>query len=238
MKLRVLFSGLALMATLVAAGLVIEHGLLGDWMSAAWIDRAVRDRGLSGELLYVCVAGLATALALPRHVVSFLGGYAFGVALGTGLALMATEIGCVLAFFYARAIGRPLVSSRLAARVKHVEDFLAANPFWMTLLIRLIPVGNNFVTNIVAGVTRVPARPFLLGSFVGYLPQTLVFALAGSGVDLGAVPRIGIAALLFVVSGAIGTRLYRKYRHGHSLGVDVDGALEEQPVAGEAARDR
>lgn len=238
MKLRVLFSGLALMATLVAAGLVIEHGLLGDWMSEAWIDRAVRDRGLSGELLYVCVAGVATALAVPRHVVSFLGGYAFGVGLGTGLALIGTEIGCALSFFYARAIGRPLVSARLAARVKRVEDFLAANPFWMTVLIRLIPVGNNFVTNIVAGVTRVPARAFLLGSLVGYLPQTLVFALAGSGVDLGAVPRIVIAVLLFVVSGAIGTRLYRKYRHGHSLGAEVDGVLEEPPVAAESTRER
>lgn len=238
MKLRVLVSGLALMATLVAAGLLLEHGLLGEWLSEAWIDREVLNRGLSGELLYVCVAGLATALAVPRHVVSFLGGYAFGVGLGTGLALLGTELGCALAFFYARAIGRPLVSSRLAARVKHVEDFLAANPFWMTVLIRLIPVGNNFVTNIVAGVTRVPARAFLLGSFAGYLPQTLVFALAGSGVDLGAAPRIGIAVLLFVVSGAIGTRLYRKYRHGHSLGAEVDGVLEAPPVADEGSRNR
>lgn len=238
MKLRVLVSGLSLMATLIAAGLVIEHGLLGDWMSEVWIDRAVRDHGLSGELLYVCVAGLATALALPRHVVSFLGGYAFGVGLGTGLALVGTEIGCALSFFYARAIGRPLVSARLAARVKRVEDFLAANPFWMTVLIRLIPVGNNFVTNIVAGVTRVPARPFLLGSFVGYLPQTLVFALAGSGVDLGATPRIGIAMLLFVVSGFIGTRLYHKYRHGRSLGAEVDGALDERPVASDGTQGR
>jgi len=236
MKLRFLFSGLLLMATLVAVGLVIEHGLLGDWMSAAWIDRAVRDQGISGELLYVCVAGLATAIALPRHVVSFLGGYAFGVGLGTALALVGTELGCALSFFYARAIGRPLVSARLAARVKHVEDFLAANPFWMTVLIRVIPVGNNFVTNIVAGVTRVRARPFLLGSLVGYVPQTLVFALAGSGVDLGATPRVGVAVLLFVVSGVIGTRLYHKYRHGRSLGAEVDGALDEQPVAGDGTQ--
>lgn len=238
MRVRVLVSGLALMATLVAVGFVIEHGLLGDWLSEAWIDRAVRDQGLSGEMLYLGVAGLATALALPRHVVSFLGGYAFGVGLGTALALAATEIGCALSFFYARAIGRPLISARLAERIRRVDDFLAANPFWMTLLIRLIPVGNNFVTNIVAGVTRVPARPFLLGSLVGYLPQTLVFALAGSGVDLGAGLRIGIAALLFVVSGTIGTALYRKYRHGKSLGEDVDGALEEPAASGERGASR
>lgn len=238
MKLKVLFSGLTLMATLIAAGFIIEMGLLDDWLSATWIDRAVRDHGLSGELLYLGVAGLATALALPRHVVSFLGGYAFGVGLGTALALIATEIGCVLSFFYARAIGRPLMSARLAARTRRVEDFLAGNPFSMTLLIRLLPVGNNFLTNIVAGVARVPARPFLLGSLVGYVPQTLVFALAGSGVDLGTAPRIVIAVLLFVVSGVIGTRLYRKYRHGRSLGTEVDRALEEDAALGEDTQRR
>lgn len=227
MRARALVSGLALMATLVAVGLVIEHGLLGDWLSEGWIDRAVRDQGLRGELLYLGIAGLATAIALPRHVVSFLGGYAFGVGVGTLLALLATEIGCALSFFYARVIGRPLVGARLAQRARRIEHFLAAHPFWMTLLVRLLPVGNNFLTNLVAGVTRVPALPFLSGSLFGYIPQTLVFALAGSGVDLGAGLRIAVAALLFVVSGAIGATLYRRYRHGRSLGEEVDDVLEE-----------
>ena len=128
-------------------------------------------------------------------------------------------------------IGRPLVSARLGARVQRIEDFLAAHPFWMTVLIRRLPVGNNFATNLAAGVSRVPALPFFLGSLLGYIPQTLVFALAGSGVDVGASSRIGIAAALFLVSGVIGAWLYRKYRHGKTLGAEVDDALE-QPAAG------
>ena len=100
----------------------------------------------------------------------------------------------------------------------------------MTVLIRLLPVGNNFATNLAAGVSRVPALPFFLGSLLGYIPQTLVFALAGSGVDVGAAWRIGIAVALFVLSGAIGAWLYRKYRHGKTLGTDVDEALEESPA--------
>lgn len=227
MKARAYASGIALMATLVGVGFLVEGGWLGEWLSAEWIDHAVRDRGLSGELLFLGVAAVATAIAVPRHVVSFLGGYAFGVAFGTLLALAATEIGCGLTFFYARFIGRPLVSARWAARARRVEDFIAAHPFSMTLLIRLLPVGNNFVTNLAAGVTRVPAAPFLGGSLVGYVPQTLVFALAGSGVELGAGLRIAIAVALFVISGLIGTALYRKVRHGKSLGEDVDEALED-----------
>ena len=231
MKPRVLVSGLALLATLVAVGWVIDSGVFGDVLSKDWIDTEVRGKGIGGEVLFLCVAGLATAVALPRHVVSFLGGYAFGVFLGTLLGLAGTALGCLLTFFYARVIGRPLVSARLGAKVQRIEDFLAAHPFWMTVLIRLLPVGNNFATNLAAGVSRVPALPFLLGSFLGYLPQTLVFALAGSGVDVGAAWRIGIAVALFLVSGVIGAYLYRKYRHGKTLGADVDEALEESAAA-------
>ncbi len=225
MKLRTYLPGLVFLLTLIAIGYVVERGLLTGMLSEDWIDREVRGKGIPGELLYVAVGGLVTAVAVPRHIVSFLGGYAFGLGLGTALALVATEIGCVLVFFYGRIIGRPLVSERLRARVRRIEDFLAANPFSMTLLIRLLPVGNNFATCLAAGISRVPARPFLLGSLLGYLPQTFVFALAGSGIEMGAAPRVAFAALFFVVSGAIGIWLYRRYRHGKTLGEEVEKAL-------------
>jgi len=225
-KLRTLLPGLVLLATLVAVGYAIDSGLLGNMLSQDWIDREVRDQGIPGELLYVVVSAVLTAIAVPRHLVSFLGGYAFGVSLGTALALLATELGCVLTFYYARIVGRQLVSAHLGERVRRIEEFLAANPFSMTLLVRLLPVGNNFATSLAAGVSRVPARPFLLGSLLGYLPQTLVFALAGSGVDLGSAPQIAVAALLLVASGMIGAWMYLRYRHGKSLGQEVDGEVD------------
>lgn len=225
MKVRTYLPGLVFLVTLIAIGYVIEEGLLQQLLSEAWIDEKVRGKGVSGELLFLAVGGFATAVAIPRHVISFLGGYAFGFALGGALAVVATEIGCVIDFFYARVIGRPLVSARLGARVRRVEEFLAANPFSMTLLIRLLPVGNNFATSLAAGVSRVPARPFLLGSLLGYIPQTMVFALAGSGIELGARYRIALAALLFVVSGSIGIWLYRRYRRDRTLGEDVEKAI-------------
>ncbi|HEX2649328.1 MAG TPA: VTT domain-containing protein [Burkholderiales bacterium] len=226
MKLRTLAPGLVLLGTLAVAGYALESGMLSGFLTQDWVDREVRDRGLSGELLFLAVGGIATAVAVPRHLVSFLGGYAFGVGGGTLLALLATELGCILTFFYARLVGRPLVAQRFGARVRRIDDFLSANPLSMTLLIRLLPVGNNFATSLAAGVARVPAVPFLAGSLVGYSPQTLVFALAGSGIEAGAGVRVGIAVLLFVVSGAIGAWLYRKYRHGKTLGGEVDEALD------------
>ena len=229
MKIRTYLPGLLFLATLVAIGYVLEEGLLQGMLSEEWIDREVRGQGVSGELLFLAVGGLVTAVAIPRHIISFLGGYAFGALLGTALAVLATEIGCVIVFFYGRFVGRPLVNERMSekmrARVLRVEDFLASNPFSMTLLIRLLPAGNNFATSLAAGVSRVPARPFLLGSLLGYVPQTFVFALAGSGIEVGARSRLVIAAVFFVVSGAIGIWLYRRYRHGKTLGEEVEKSI-------------
>jgi len=225
-RLRTLAPGLVLLGTLALVGYALESGALSGFLTQEWVDREVRGRGVSGELLFLAVGGVATAVAVPRHLVSFLGGYAFGVGSGAALALAATELGCLLTFFYARLVGRPLLAQRFGARVRRIDDFLSANPFSMSLLIRLLPIGSNFATSLAAGVARVPAAPFLAGSLAGYVPQTLVFALAGSGIEAGAGVRVGLAVLLFVASAAIGAWLYRKYRHGKTLGGDVDEALD------------
>jgi uncharacterized membrane protein YdjX (TVP38/TMEM64 family) len=208
---RALAISLLLLTVLVLAGMVVEEGLVGGLLSKEWIDQEVRDAGLQGETVFVGIAGLATALALPRHIVSFLGGYAFGFVAGSLLALLGTELGCLISFTFSRVFGRPLAGERFGERARRIEGFLAANPFSMSLLIRLLPVGNNFLTCVAAGLSRVPPLPFLLGSLVGYVPQTLVFALAGSGVEISDLERVAIAALLLVATAVLGRWLYRRY---------------------------
>ena len=63
------------------------------------------------------------------------------------------------------------------------------------------------------------------------MPQTAVFALAGSGINLDPFFRIGLAAALFVVSAQIGAYLYRHFRHGRSLDREIDIDLGEPPPA-------
>jgi len=105
----------------------------------------------------------------------------------------------------------------------------------MTLLIRFLPFGSNLVTNLAAGVSRVPAFPFFAGSAIGYLPQTVVFALLGSGVAVDPELRFGLSAVLFAASGAVGVYLYRRFRHGRTFDENLDRELDVAvtPAAGE-----
>jgi len=227
-KLRTLAPGLVFLATLVALGALLERGGLRSLLSEDWIDREVRGQGVGGQLLFVAAGGVATAIAVPRHVVSFLGGYAFGAGSGSLLALAATELGCALTFAYGRLVGRPLLGARFGARVRRIDAFLAGNPFAMSLLVRLLPLGNNFATSLAAGVSSVRPGPFLAGSLIGYYPLTLAFALAGSGVEVGGAPRVALAVALLLASAALGVWLYHRYRRGRTLGAEVDDALDER----------
>jgi len=227
-KMRIFLRGLLFLVSLVALAVVFEESHLASMLDKAWVDHEVRGHGLSGELLFLAMGSFAIAVGIPRQAISFLAGYAFDLALGTLLGVLATVIGCILTFYYARWFGRALVSARLSGRIRRIEAFIRDNTLGMTLLIRLLPAGSNLVTNLAAGVTHVRAVPFVLGSALGYVPQTLVFALAGSGVNVDPLWRIGLGIALFLASGVLGIHLYRRYRHGrhldsrmeHELGLD------------------
>lgn len=209
--LRTFAKSALLMAALVLLGLAVRYlGL--DSLNEQWIDTMVRGQGLRGEILFIAMGMLAMAVGLPRQVFAFLGGYAFGFASGTALALLATILGCMASFYYARVLARDLMKRRFARRIAQVDTFLGQRPFNMTLVIRLLPVGSNLLTNLVAGVSHTAALPFFAGSALGFLPQTLIFALAGSGVTVDPSLRLSVAAVLFVISAVIGARLYRQHR--------------------------
>ncbi|MEO5336363.1 MAG: VTT domain-containing protein [Magnetospirillum sp. WYHS-4] len=230
MNFRVFLRGLAFIVSLVALGFLAKALHLDAVFDTAWIDADVKGRGLEGEMLYLGAGALLTGVGFPRQAVAFLGGYAFGVVEGTAWSLAATGLGCVGSFFYARFLGRRLVASRFPGKVKRIDDFLHDNPFSMTLLIRLLPVGSNVATNLLAGVSRVRPLPFLAGSLVGYMPQNLVFALSGSGVTVDSQGRIAVGVVLFVLSGLLGVYLYHRYRHGKSLDADIDRQIGEETL--------
>lgn len=222
MNWRAILRGLPILLTLAGIGLLVEYTQLGDMLDQRWIDNEVRGKGLQGELLFLGIGAMATAVGLPRQIVAFMAGYAFGFLQGTLLALVAAVGGCIVAFYYARLFGRSLVATRFSGRVRRLDNFIRDNPFTMTLLIRLLPAGNNLVTSLAGGVSSAAAAPFIAGSAVGYLPQTLVFALVGSGVSVDPGWRIAVGVALFIVSGALGIYLYRRLRHGRTYDETLD----------------
>jgi len=188
--------------------------LLGGLVAGALALRLLGTGALSaarptpeGAAILVGVGASLAAVGLPRQAVAFAGGYAFGAWRGGALALLAQLIGCAADFWWARSVAPGWARLRLAGRL---DRLLQARPFTTTLTLRLLPVSSNLLLNLAAGVSGVQARAFFAASLLGYLPQTVIFALAGSGVHVGAGAKLAVGGGLFLASGLLGWALWRR----------------------------
>jgi uncharacterized membrane protein YdjX (TVP38/TMEM64 family) len=212
-------------------GWVLSSHPIFESLNKQWIDLHVRNNDLQGLVYFMLTGALVTAIGCPRQLVAFLGGYAFGFVNGALLSTLGVGMGCVLSLFFARVVIRPFVNRRFPNRIIKFNDFLSVRPVVKTIVIRLLPLGNNLVTNLIAGVTAVKARYFVLGSVIGYLPQMAIFALMGKGVVVLSVWKIGLSIILFIISSALSVRLYREYRAVQLLG---RGQVEDSALAAES----
>lgn len=214
---RIVLRSILLFALLIGIGAAIKLTPLGSILDEGWIDTYVRGEGVRGEIIFLGAGALFTAVGLPRQAVAFMAGYAFDVAFGTAISVAAAALGCTTTFLVARFLARDLVVHRFPDKLKRMDAFLSENTFTTTLLIRFLPIGSNVLTNLLAGVSRANAVPFISGSAIGYIPQMLIFALVGSGFAVEPGARLVVSIVLFAASGALGVWLYRRYRDSHRL---------------------
>lgn len=189
--------------------------LLAGWaLTSVGLGNAVHQAGDYGPAVFAGFAALACALGVPRQVAAYAGGLAFGFWDGAWLGLLAMLLGCLANFFGARFAARARVQAWLergqGRQLQRLDRFLSRNSFMAILTLRLLPVGSNLVTNVMAGLSGVRTLPFLAGSALGYVPQTVVFALLGGGVLEGMWVKVVLGISLFFTSGLLGLVLLRR----------------------------
>jgi uncharacterized membrane protein YdjX (TVP38/TMEM64 family) len=174
--------------------------------------------------LFVLVYAVAIAVSLPGGaVLTIAGGFLFGTVLGTLLVIVAATLGATALFLAARtAIGDPL-RARAGPALKRMEEGFRENALSYLLFLRLIPVFPFWLVNLVPAFLGVPLRTYVLGTFVGIIPGSFVYASVGNGVgalfDAGETPDLGIIfsseILIPIVGLAVLALLpiaYKRYR--------------------------
>ncbi|GAC05694.1 MAG: DedA family protein [Alteromonadaceae bacterium] len=203
--------GLGTLGICVVIGLVLSNFNIFSSLNENWIDRDIRDSGGIGLIYFVGLGAITTACGAPRQIVAFLGGYAFGAIGGTLFSTIAVTIGCSVTFYISKYLVKPFVQRKFAHQSKIADSFLSIAPTRKTIIIRMLPLGSNVLTNIVAGSTNVSPKAFITGSMLGYLPQMLIFALLGKGLLVGSEWKIILSAVLFLLSSLLSYSLYKKY---------------------------
>ena len=170
-----------------------------------------------GALTFMLLLTPAMALGLPRQITALSAGFLFGASYGMILATISTILGCILTLMAARLLFTNLVLRHYPKPLAKVSHFFSHNTFLKALIIRLIPAGSNFLTNVLAGTAHTPFRPYILGSALGFMPQMAIFSLMGSGLQVDSQQQLIISVILLLIALLLSSYLYRKTRNNITL---------------------
>jgi uncharacterized membrane protein YdjX (TVP38/TMEM64 family) len=150
----------------------------------AWI----RDAGAVGIGVFALTYVLATVLALPGAILTLGAGFAYGPILGTMLVSPVSVLAATVSFLLGRTAAREWIARRIGhdPRFAAVDAAIGREGFKIVLLLRLSPVFPFSVLNYALGITRVRLRDYILASFIGMLPATVMYVYLGSLVTTAA----------------------------------------------------
>jgi uncharacterized membrane protein YdjX (TVP38/TMEM64 family) len=152
------------------------RGSLGAMLT--WIDTHRRISAVIFVALYIG----CTVAVIPGLVLTLAAGAIFGLFQGTALVSLGSVGGATAAFFVGRTVARDWVRAKISGwpRFRALDRTLAQRGFWIVLLTRLSPAFPFVLLNYAYGVSSVRATPYILASWVGMLPATLLYVYAGS----------------------------------------------------------
>ncbi len=136
-------------------------------------------------LLFISAYMLIVTFSLPgAAITSITGGFLFATFPGSLFNLVAATTGATLIFLAARwGLGERLAAKMETGEgaIKKLKDGIDENQWSMLFLIRLLPAVPFFVANLVPAMVGVPLHRFVISTFFGIIPGTVVFTSVGAG---------------------------------------------------------
>jgi uncharacterized membrane protein YdjX (TVP38/TMEM64 family) len=142
----------------------------------------VQGVGAWGAVVFAAAYVPAAVLFVPGALLTLGAGFVFGIVRGTAIVSLGSTAGAAAAFFVARRFARQWVARRLAASrlLAAIARAVEVEGFKIVLLTRLSPVLPFNLLNYAFGLTAVPFRTYVLASWIGMLPGTLMYVYLGS----------------------------------------------------------
>ncbi|MEO8190438.1 MAG: TVP38/TMEM64 family protein [Acidobacteriota bacterium] len=153
---------------------------LADWLRAFqdWIG----GMGVLGGVVFGLAYVVAALLFVPGAALTLAAGLAFGIVWGTVVVSIASTMAAALAFLIARYAARERIQklARGNARFAAIDKAIGENGWKVVGLLRLSPVVPFSLSNYLYGLTSVRFLPYLLASWIGMLPGTILYVAIGA----------------------------------------------------------
>ena len=131
--------------------------------------------------------------------------------LGTAYVVVGATLGATALFVIVRYALSDLFRAKVGPFMARMEAGFRENEASYMLVLRLVPLFPFFIVNIVPAFLGVSLRTYVVCTFVGIIPGTLVFVLAGAGLgsvfDQGGAFSLQSVLTPQIIAGLIGLSL-------------------------------
>ena len=143
-----------------------------------WVD----SKGTVGIFAYCLIYILACVFLLPGSILTLGAGAIFGVVKGSIIVSVASTAGASAAFLVGRHLARDWVSGKVQdkPRFKSIDEAVAGEGWKIVGLTRLSPIFPFNLLNYAFGLTKVSVKDYVLASWIGMIPGTVMYVYMGS----------------------------------------------------------
>src|SRR6266699_4524829 len=169
----------ALIAILIALFLAMRFLPVQEWLRR--FNSWVAEMGTTGILIFIGVYAVATVLLAPGSILTIGAGFAFGLWKGFLAVSAGATLGAAAAFLVARFIAREKVEATAKGNEKfrEIDKAIGKQGAKLIFLLRLSPLIPFNLSNYFYGLTGVKFWPYVLASWIGMMPGTLLYVYIG-----------------------------------------------------------
>jgi uncharacterized membrane protein YdjX (TVP38/TMEM64 family) len=148
-------------------------------------------------LSFIILYAVLVAISVPGAVwITLGGGFIFGTAFSTVYVVIGATVGATLVFLATRYALRDVVQARAGTAIRRMEEGFRENALSYLLILRLVPLFPFWLVNLVPALLGVPLSTYVIGTFLGIIPGSLVYSSVGSGlgaiIDSGSEPNLKV----------------------------------------------
>ncbi len=163
-------------------------------------------------IAYMATYALAIIAFPPSGaMLTITGGFLFGTFFAGIYVIIAATIGATALFVVAKTTLGDYLRARAGPFLQRMEAGFVENAMSYMLVLRLIPLFPFWLVNLAPAFLGVPVRTFVIGTFIGIIPGTFVYASVGAGLgavfDAGGSPNLGIIFQPEIIMPIVGLAL-------------------------------
>jgi uncharacterized membrane protein YdjX (TVP38/TMEM64 family) len=135
-----------------------------------------------GAVVFIAIYIVATVNFIPGSALTLGAGALFGVLWGSVYVSIGSTLGATAAFLVGRYLARDAVARKIGGnkRFAAIDKAVAREGWKIVGLTRLSPVFPFTLLNYAFGLTRVKLRDYVIASWIGMMPGTVMYVYLGS----------------------------------------------------------